>query len=161
MLQGIVLLQVIKIRAIKYPLDSELGKASKVELTLQVYTKTWILHKCENVTHQTTMLNIYHNLSNDKHFEIETATKCIPFCSVCGHHIFPEKLILYSTGVENLKQYATTTTKQKQKQRNRIGSNEYICKVLSRPLEHLSFAKNCGLENSLRIITIRNVCFFL
>ena len=116
MLQGIVLMQVIKIRAIKYPLDSELGKASKVELTLQVYTKTWILHKCENVTHRTTMLNIYHNLSNDKHFEIETATKCIPFCSVCGHHIFPEKLILYSTGVENLKQYATTTTKQKQKQ---------------------------------------------
>ena len=34
-------------------------------------------------------------------------------CSVCGHHIFPEKLVLYSPGVENLKQYATTKTKTK------------------------------------------------
>ena len=49
-------------------------------------------------------------------------------CSVCGHHIFPEKLVLYSPGVENLKQDATTKTKQKQKQRNRNDSNENISK---------------------------------
>ena len=123
MLQGNVLLQGIKIRAIKHPLDGELGKAPKVELTLQAYTKTSIFHKCtfevwKCNTHQTTMLNIYHKLYNDKHFQnikIETTTKWIPFFSVCGHHIFPEKLILYSPGVENLKQYATTKTKTKKK----------------------------------------------
>ena len=50
---------------------------------------------------------------------------------------------------------------QKQKQRNRNGSNENICKVLSRPLEHLSIAKHCGLKNSLKIMTTRNICPFL
>ena len=103
------------------------------------------------------MLNIYHKLYNDQHFQnikIETTTKCIPFFSVCGHHIFPEKLILYSPGVENLKRYATA-----KKQRRRNGSNGNICKVLSIPIEHLGIAKHCGLEKSLKITTFGN--FFL